>query len=159
MNAKGVIVVGVDGSAGSLDALRWAIEQAARTGQPVRALRAWSFPASVEWTLWSSNYGPVPLPGIAERREVQANAEKTLAEVVGAVAGPDCPATIEQQAIEGHPAEVLVAAATAADLLVVGRRGHGGFAGLRLGSVSRHCVDHAPCPVVVIPPAVTRERT
>lgn len=64
---------------------------------------------------------------------------------------PDCPVTIEQQVVEGHPAEELTDATSPGDLLVLGRRGHGGFAGLRLGSVSRHCVDHAPCPVVVVP--------
>jgi nucleotide-binding universal stress UspA family protein len=58
---------------------------------------------------------------------------------------------IIRQAIEGHPAEVLLGAATSSDLLVVGYRGHGGFIGALLGSVSRHVVTHARCPVVVVP--------
>jgi len=47
--------------------------------------------------------------------------------------------------------EALVGTSVGADMLVVGKRGHGGFAGLVLGSVSQHCVQHAPCPVTVIP--------
>jgi nucleotide-binding universal stress UspA family protein len=53
--------------------------------------------------------------------------------------------------VEGHPAETLLHAATGAELLVVGSRGHGTFAGILLGSVSHYCVQHAPCPVVVVP--------
>jgi nucleotide-binding universal stress UspA family protein len=51
---------------------------------------------------------------------------------------------------EGHPAQVLVEAARGADLLIVGSRGHGEFAAALMGSVSQHCVHHAPCPVLVI---------
>jgi nucleotide-binding universal stress UspA family protein len=53
--------------------------------------------------------------------------------------------------IEGHPARVLLDTAKDAQMLVVGSRGHGTFAGIMLGSVSQHCVQHAPCPVVVVP--------
>ena len=57
---------------------------------------------------------------------------------------------IELQAIQGAPAGVLVAASRDADLLVVGSRGHGGFVGLLLGSVSQQCAHHAECPVVIV---------
>ena len=60
-----------------------------------------------------------------------------------------------QRVVEGHPAQVLIDAADGATLLVVGRRGHGGVVGLLLGSVARACTEHAPCPVVVVPPAPT----
>ena len=58
---------------------------------------------------------------------------------------------IERRVTEGSAAAVLIEASRDADLLVVGSRGHGGFTGLRLGSVSRQCVSHASCPVVVVP--------
>jgi len=57
---------------------------------------------------------------------------------------------IDGQVIQGAAAEVLVGAVTSDDLLVVGSRGHGGFADVLLGSVSQQCVHHAPCPVVVV---------
>jgi nucleotide-binding universal stress UspA family protein len=149
---SGTIVVGVDGSPGSRAALRWALWQAAHTGQTVRAVRAWSYPASFEWTLWSSNYGPVPVPALPDRQDVQDAADHSLAELVAELAGPEGPVRVEHQVVEGHPAGVLLDAAKDADLLVIGRHGHGGFVGMMLGSVSRHCVEHAGCPVLVMPP-------
>jgi nucleotide-binding universal stress UspA family protein len=59
--------------------------------------------------------------------------------------------TVTPRVIEGHPAQVLAKAAADTQLLVVGSRGRGTFAGILLGSVSQHCVQHAPCPVAVIP--------
>jgi hypothetical protein len=63
------------------------------------------------------------------------------------------PVQILTRVLHGHPAHVLLDAASGAQLLVVGSRGHGAFAGMLLGSVSQHCVQHASCPVVVVPPA------
>jgi len=60
---------------------------------------------------------------------------------------------VSTRVIEGYPAQVLVNASAGADLLVVGNRGHGGFADVLLGSVSTFCVHHARCPVTVIRPA------
>ena len=72
--------------------------------------------------------------------------ETTVAETLGEDPGLE----IELVVAEGHAAPVLVEAAKGADLLVVGSRGHGGFAGMLLGSVSEHCVHHASCPVIVV---------
>ena len=77
---------------------------------------------------------------------------KVLAETVADVVGTqDPPAAVHIAVAEGHAAQVLLTAAAGADLLVVGSRGRGAFAGMLLGSVSRRCAQHAPCAVVVIP--------
>jgi len=92
------------------------------------------------------------VPSEFEGESIAGAAEKILAEAVADVAGPEqeSPPVVTRIA-EGPPAQVLLNAATGAELLVVGSRGHGTFAGMLLGSVSQHCVQHAPCPVVVIP--------
>jgi nucleotide-binding universal stress UspA family protein len=79
-------------------------------------------------------------------------AEELLEKVIGEVVGEVKDVKIERQVVQGSAAEVLVGAVAAGDLLVVGSRGHGGFAGLLLGSVSQQCVHHAPCTVVVVHP-------
>jgi nucleotide-binding universal stress UspA family protein len=80
----------------------------------------------------------------ADARAIQ---QRALKEVLGEEAGP-----VVHRVAQGHPVPVLLAAAAGADLLVMGSRGHGGFTGLLLGSVSEHVVGHAPCAVVVVRP-------
>ncbi|MGI8415493.1 MAG: universal stress protein [Nakamurella sp.] len=131
------IVVGVDGSPASIDALRWAIRQASLTGATIEAVIGWQYPIS------SGGYS------IAAATDWAGNAHTTLDTAVDEAAGT--PNTeIVRKVVEGHPAQVLVDASAGADLLVVGSRGRGGFAGLLLGSVSAHLAAHAPCPVLVI---------
>jgi nucleotide-binding universal stress UspA family protein len=143
------IVAGVDGSPSSVSALRWAIRQAGLTGAAVDAVIAWHYPAA------AGGYGWVPA-GMDEGLNFKENAEKTLAAAISSAAGPGSAAGqgsavwVRARAVEGDPAQVLHDASDDADLLVVGSRGHGGFTGALLGSVSRHCVHQAHCPVVVI---------
>jgi nucleotide-binding universal stress UspA family protein len=138
------IVVGVDGSPGSKSALRWAITQAQLTGATIEAITSWQDPV-----MWGDTYG---VAAIYAPDDLAAIAGKALGETVAEVAGQlGQPVDVLPRVVEGHPAEVLIKAATGARLLVVGSRGHGTFAGLMLGSVSQHCVQHAPCPVVVVP--------
>jgi nucleotide-binding universal stress UspA family protein len=73
-----------------------------------------------------------------------------LADAVTAVFGNDVPPTLRQLVREGNPATVLRDETKDAQMLVVGSRGHGGFAGLLLGSVSANCAEHTQCPVLVI---------
>ncbi|GLZ42258.1 universal stress protein [Actinokineospora sp. NBRC 105648] len=140
------IIVGVDGSECSKTALRWAISQARLTGASVEAFAAWQDPV-----MYGYAYGWAPT-SFAGSDSLQAITEKTLAETVAGVAGSGGQAvTIRTRVVQGHPTQVLMDAATGAQMLVVGSRGHGTFAGILLGSVSQHCVQHAPCPVTVIP--------
>lgn len=149
------IVVGVDGSAGSRAAFRWAVGQAALTGAEVLAVHAIGPQDSYDWTILATNYGPAPLPVKFDRAEVRTFTEQSLTELVREVAGDEPAAPVTTRVVEGHATGELLAASEGADLLVVGRRGHGGFAGMRLGSVSRHCTEHASCGVVVIPADAT----
>ncbi len=131
------IVVGVDGSASSQEALAWAARQARLTGAVVEAVMAWDFPAA--YGFMAAVPDDVDFANIAA--EVVADA---IAEV------SDEHVTIRPKVTEGIAAQVLLDASEGADLLVVGSRGHGGFTEALLGSVGQHCVHHATCPVVVI---------
>jgi nucleotide-binding universal stress UspA family protein len=134
------IVVGVDGSPQSERALRWADQQARLTGSELHAVIAWHLPTSYGY---AAVYDDADWAG-----DARETLDRTIKEALGEDDG------VYRHVREGHPAAVLVEAAKAADLLVVGSRGHGGFAGLLLGSVSQHVVAHAACPVVVVPPGV-----
>ena len=149
------VVVGVDGSAGAKDALRWALAEARLRHWPVRAVHAWMFGyigGSVEgYPYWGGSLGSYTSLGVDLgdlHRAADDLLERALAEVGNETEGVE----IERQVVQGPAAEVLVNAAAPDDLLVVGSRGHGGFADLLLGSVSQQCVHHALCPVVVVHP-------
>lgn len=136
------IVVVVDGSEGSLEALRFALEEARLRGGTVTALLAWSVPFVAD----------VPTGLLPEMMDdFRADAEALLAGQVAAAGDPGG-VEIERLVVEGPPAQALVHASEGAALLVVGSRGRGGFKGLLLGSVSSQCVHHATCPVVIVPP-------
>ena len=133
------IVVGVDGSGSSKAALRWAIRQAKLTGSSVEAVTAWHYPAA---------YGLAP--GSGGSFDFETNAKNALVEALAEVSvlEPDVP--VRPLVTQGVAAEVLLARGQGADLLVVGSRGHGGFASALLGSVSMYCVSHAHGPVLVL---------
>jgi nucleotide-binding universal stress UspA family protein len=136
------IVVGVDGSAGAREALRYALDEARLRGAGVRAVAAWQVPA----VAYAGGYGPADPELFSElERDARTNLEGAL----GAVDLGDIePETVVR---EGSPAHVLLEEAADADLLVVGSRGLGGFRGLLLGSVGQQCAHHAPCPLVIVP--------
>jgi nucleotide-binding universal stress UspA family protein len=133
---QGRIVVGVDGSAASRDALRWAARQAELTGASLEVVTSWSYPTT---------YGFPVIANVDWEQGARTVLDEALADELG-----DAAERVVRRVVEGHPARVLAELAAGADLLVVGSRGHGGFAGLLLGSVSEHVVTHAPCPVVVV---------
>jgi nucleotide-binding universal stress UspA family protein len=134
------IVVGVDGSPSSREALAWAVRQAALTGSVVDAIMTWHDRSSYDGYGWL----------MAADSSYSELASKMLGETVDSIVPAGSGVTVRQHAMEGNPARVLLEAADGADLLVVGSRGRGGFAGLLLGSVSQHCVHHSPCPVLII---------
>jgi nucleotide-binding universal stress UspA family protein len=138
------IVVGIDDSAGARAALQWAVAQARLTGAEVEALHA--------YTVHISGADEAVAHFAEWRSESQAASAACLDVVIGDTRDPDSDVRIIGTSVEGHPTAALVHASEGADLLVVGSRGRGGFAGLLLGSVSRGCTEHARCPVVVIPP-------
>jgi nucleotide-binding universal stress UspA family protein len=139
-----LIVVGVDGSEQSRAALQWAYDEAAHHGASLTAVMTWeppTLPMSPPYgALTDADYPTRP------RTEALAMLDQLVADLDGQTAEVD----VRTSAEEGHPAEVLIERSKDADLLVVGSRGHGGFAGMLLGSVSHHLVAHASCPVVVL---------
>jgi nucleotide-binding universal stress UspA family protein len=142
-----VIVVGVDHSEGAKEALRFAYEEARLRETPLRAVHAWRLGYIGAPGIESS----VPVLG-AELSEHSAVADAALAATVLETIPDVGEVTIERRVAEGAAAAVLVEESREADLLVVGSRGHGGFAQLLLGSVSQQCAHHAECPVVIVHP-------
>jgi len=130
------IVVGVDGSKPSIEALRWA-SRLAGSGTDIIAVMAWELPSA---------YG---IAGLPTDWNPEADASKILTEALTEAFGDTKPADLRWTVERGHPAKVLLDASKDAEILVVGSRGHGGFVGLLLGSVSAYCAEHARCPVLV----------
>jgi nucleotide-binding universal stress UspA family protein len=142
-SSQGWIVVGVDGSEPSQAALRWAATEAHRRGVGLQVVTCWSYPM-LPW-------GPYQPPLSGENFE--ADARQVAEAEVEKVLGHDRDSLDVQIAVlEGAASLRLLDYDQAADMIVVGSRGRGGFAGLLLGSVSQHLAEHASCPVVIIRP-------
>jgi nucleotide-binding universal stress UspA family protein len=141
----GTIVVGVDGSEGSVEALRFALGEAALRGAAVRAVNAWHVLPMAYETGWA---------GVAaDLGEYPKLAQAALEHALDTAGTPGSGVEVTPVVREGQAAEILCEEARGADLLVVGSRGHGGFLDLLLGSVSQQCAHHAPCPVTIVPKA------
>ena len=132
----GPVLVGVDGSAPSREALRWALEHAAARGASVRAVMAWSYLVQE-----GSGFDP----GFGED-DVRAVLDALVADVAGA----HPPVALEAKLVNGLPAETILDEASSASTVVVGARGIGGFKGVLVGSVSKQVVHHSPRPVTVV---------
>jgi nucleotide-binding universal stress UspA family protein len=134
------IVVGVDGSDGARRALDWAIEIAKATGQRLELVHGIDVGVAA-----SSPYGS----GMVFEQLEEAGRSLLEADVdYVRAAGLEVTGQLDL----GSSAQAILTAAKHASMLVLGSRGHGGFAGLMMGSVSMYCVHHAHCPVVVVPP-------
>jgi len=132
------IVVGVDGSPHSEHALRWSARLGSVLGARLEVVGAWEYPATFGWAAIAPDWNP------------GEDAEKVVADTIAAVFGDQPPADLQVRVHEGGAAKVLLDACEGALMLVVGSRGHGGFAGLLLGSVSANVAEHASCPVLII---------
>lgn len=141
MNSKHVaspVIVGVDGSESSIAALREAERLAASLNAPLQALMCWNYPSAS-----SVPYGPGSF-------DFKGAAEKVLDASLENAFGLDWPANLSTRLEQGSPRAILIEASKDAALLVLGRRGKGGFRGLLMGSVSSACTAHAHCPVLVV---------
>jgi nucleotide-binding universal stress UspA family protein len=145
-----IIVVGVDGSRPSVAALRWAAAEAATRKAEVRAVTAWQPEPMIT--------GPQPVIGLPYRPDevVRAEHEAVLRATAREAVGEHPPVPVHLRLARGRAPEVLVHEAEHAALLVVGSHGHNWVVDHLLGSVARHCVRHAPCPVVVLPAHLAR---
>ena len=137
------IVVGVDGSVQSQQALRWAAFLAGATGATLEAVMVWESVAAygfatVGWTASAGDLNPTE------------HTDRVLADTLEEVFGKDQPPGLQATVREGTTAKMLLETSHDARMLVVGSRGHGGFTGLLLGSVSAAVAEHATCPVLVV---------
>jgi nucleotide-binding universal stress UspA family protein len=132
------VVVGIDGSEQSKQALRWAAHFAKATGAQLEAVAAWQYPFGYGWSAVPVEWSP------------EQDTEKILTATIDEVMGADRPADMVLEVLDGNPAKVLITRGKGAQMIVVGSRGHGGFAGLLLGSVSSSVAEHATCPVLVV---------
>ena len=143
----GGVVVGVDASSSSLHALEAAAEEAVRRRTVLHVVRAWSIRTAPR----PDECPPNAVPSMeAFQREVEQDTERLVAKKLG----DDPNFEVQIHAVHPPSPQALLSASRGADLLVVGHRGRGGFAGLMLGSVAEQCVRHAGCPVLVVRPAV-----
>jgi nucleotide-binding universal stress UspA family protein len=134
--ASPVVVVGVDGSTGSRDAVRWAADYARMAGAELRAVASWRWP----------NYVTRIPPGV----DLEADTRRTLQEVVAEIHAEFPEVPVSERVVEGPGGLALLSQAADATLLVVGARGRAAYPGMLLGSVAEYCVRNGPCPVVVV---------
>ena len=139
---EGGVVVGHDGSGCAQEALTWAAALAERAHWPLHVVRAWRIATAPQPASWSPGFVP---PITDYEAAVQADLESDVAAVLGERAR-----AVTCHVVHAPPVRALIEAAEGADVLVVGARGRGGFAGLLLGSVSDQVAHHAPCPVTVV---------
>jgi nucleotide-binding universal stress UspA family protein len=131
-----LVVVGVDGSTGSRDAVRWAAGYARLAGAELRAVATWRWP----------NYVTRIPPGV----DLEADTRRTVQEVTAEISTEFPEVPIGEHVVEGPAGPALLSQAAGASLLVVGAHGRAAFPGMLLGSVAEYCVRNGPCPVVVV---------
>jgi nucleotide-binding universal stress UspA family protein len=143
------IVVGIDGTEGSRQALKWAADEARLRGAELRVVHTWDRPYAVPGPHTQAGR-PVPDEEDTEHRLAEELLERELAATGVEVTG----VRIEPELVEGPPAKTLLDAAQHADLLVIGSDRRRKLVDIPLGRIGRECVQHSPCPIVIVrPPA------
>ena len=132
------IIVGVDGSAQSRAALGWAAHFAERENGVVEVITAWEYPTTYGWAALPTDLS------------LEHEFEKAATETVTAVFGDVVPDYVSITVVEDNAVRAILEASKDAFMIVVGSRGHGGFTGVLLGSVSQRVAEHATCPVLVV---------
>ena len=134
------IIVGVDGSESSVKALQEARRIAEGLQVQLEAVAVWQNSHSM-YDFYASQSGWTP----------EKQIEKLLQETADSAFGANKPANFTMTMLQGNnPARTMIKHSAGAEMLVLGSRGHGGFSGLLLGSVSTACVAHAQCPVLIV---------
>lgn len=141
------ILVGVDGSDTSIDALRRGARIATALDVPLEAITTWEFPVMLDGYYPIDNWSP------------ENDTQQILSTAINQAFGDAPPANLTRTTLQGSPARVLIDESEHASMLVLGSRGHGGFAGLLLGSVSAACAEHAHCPVLIMHGPSTEKTT
>ncbi len=136
------IVVGVDGSEGSRRALHWAIDEAKIRGSAIEIVHTWNFTPPLD---------PVGGFVLIPEKDFQESAQLLVDNLLKSVSEMTSSISISTHVERGSASQILLNRAQTADLLVVGRRGHGGFIELIIGSTAAQVSHHAQCPVVIIP--------
>jgi nucleotide-binding universal stress UspA family protein len=142
MTASKKIVVGVDGSEGSRLALHWAIDEAKIRGSAIEIVHTWDFTPPLD-----------PVGGVVfvPDKDFQESAQLVVDNLLKSVSDLASSIAITTHVERGSASQILLNHAKTAELLVVGRRGRGGFIGLLMGSTATQVSHHAPCPVVIVP--------
>ena len=142
MNTVRKIVVGIDGSQSSINALAWALSEAKRHSAAVHVVHVWSLPVIAD---------PMGVAIISPVKEFQSAAQGVMKHALETVTSLVGDTTVTSTVEHGSASQHLLDAASTADMVVVGRRGHGGFLGLLIGSVAEQIAHHAKCPAVIVP--------
>lgn len=144
MSDQYVAIVGIDGSANSRAALAWALDHVHRCGGgEVRAVMTWTYAPAA-----AAGYG---IGGALPPAESMDDATSSaLATAIEGIATP-ADVTLTSVVREGAASHVILSEAESANIVVIGKRGHGGFLGLLIGSVATQVANHATCPVVIVP--------
>ena len=146
----GRVVVGVDGSPGSLVALSWALSKASLRGVEMQAVGVWEYPGG----MGGLGDDVMPLDDADPQHTMAAVMATAIAAATASMLSDEALPPVTSSDIQGNPATELQHAVGGGDLLVVGSRGHGEVAEMLLGSVSQHVISRACCPVVVVPKLV-----